>query len=108
MLFRSEIQVITGNSRATDLDRKLAKLLGTKKKHKSWAKRKTAWSQYGMPKALVLASTSGGTRAVRIDFNRAWVTKLQKRSGSAAQIRSDQVGYDEMFIRFFAAVGRTI
>ncbi|MBM0127966.1 hypothetical protein [Pimelobacter simplex] len=103
-----EVQIITGHRRATDLDRKLAKLLGTKKKHKSWAKRKSSWSQYGMPKGLVLASTSGGTRAVRIDFNRAWVGKDQKRAGSAAQIRSDQFGYDEMFIRFFAAVGRTI
>lgn len=103
-----EVQIITGHRKATDLDRKLAKLLGTKKKHKSWAKRKTRWSAYGMPRALVLASTSGGTRAVRIDFNRSWVPKDQKRPGSAAQIRSDQFGYDEMFIRFFAAVGRTI
>ncbi|GAA3540503.1 hypothetical protein [Nocardioides daeguensis] len=103
-----EIQIITGHRKVTDLDRKLAKLLGTKKKHKSWAKRKSSWSQYGLPKALVLASTSGGTRAVRIDFNRAWVGKEQRRAGSTAQIRSDQFGYDEMFLRFFAAVGRTL
>ncbi|MBM7515850.1 hypothetical protein [Nocardioides nitrophenolicus] len=103
-----EVQIITGHRKATDLDRKLAKLLGTKKKHKSWAKRKPNWGQYGLPKGLVLASTSGGTRAVRIDSSRVWVTKEQKRPGSAAQIRSDQFGYDEMFIRFFAAVGRTI
>lgn len=103
-----EVQIITGHRKATDLDRKLAKLLGTKKKHKSWAKRKSSWSHYGLPRALVLASTSGGTRALRIDFNRSWVTRDQKRAGSAAQIRADQFGYDEMFIRFFAAVGRTI
>ncbi|TNM37552.1 hypothetical protein FHP29_17255 [Nocardioides albidus] len=103
-----EVQIITGHRKATDLDRKLAKLLGTKKKHKSWAKRKSDWGSYGLPRALVLASTSGGTRAVRIDFNRPWVTKAQKKSGSIAQIRSDQFGYDEMFIKFFAAVGRTI
>ncbi|WGX95256.1 hypothetical protein [Nocardioides sp. L-11A] len=103
-----EVQIITGHRKATPLDRKLAKLLGTKKKHKSWAKRKSNWGKTGLPRAIVLASSSGGTRAVRIDFNRTWVPKDQKRSGSVAQIRSDQLGYDEMFIRFFAAVGRTI
>ncbi|GAA1501742.1 endonuclease/exonuclease/phosphatase family protein [Nocardioides humi] len=103
-----EVQIITGHGKATPLDRKLAKLLGTKKKHKSWAKRKSNWARTGLPRSLVLASMSGGTRAVRIDYNRAWVPKQQKKSGSAAQIRSDQFGYDEMFIRYFAAVGRTI
>ncbi len=103
-----EIQIITGHRKATDLDKLLAKLLGTKKKHKSWAKRKANWGPLGLPKGLVLASTSGGSRAVRMDFNRVWVNKDLKKAGSFAQTRSDQAGYDEMFIRFFAAVGRTI
>jgi len=103
-----EVQIITGHRKATSLDHKLARLLGTKKKHKSWAKRKPSWARTGLPRSLVLASMSGGTRAVRIDYNRAWTPKLQKRAGSTAQIRSDQFGYDEMFVRFFAAVGRAI
>ncbi len=103
-----EVQIITGHKQATKLDRKLADLLGTKKTHMSWAKRKANWKKPGLPQSLVLASTSGGTRAVRVDFNRPWVPKDQKKAGSVAQIRSDQFGYDEMFIRYFAAVGRTI
>ena len=102
------VQIITGNTKPNAMDRKLVKLLGHKKKHKNWARRQVNWGKYHLPKALVLASTTGGTTAVRIDFNKPWVWKKQKRTGSVALIRADLPGYDQMFDRFFKAVGRKI
>jgi endonuclease/exonuclease/phosphatase family metal-dependent hydrolase len=102
------VQIITGDRKLTTLDRKLAKLLGTKKKHKSWARTQPHWHKFHLPTAFVLASTSGGTNAVRIDFNRPWVWKVQKKTGSIARVRTDLGSYDLMFDRFFAAVGRKL
>ncbi len=102
------VQILTGNKKATSLDRKLAKLLGTKKNHKSWARRQPNWKKYQLPAALVLASNSGGTMAVRVDFNRPWVMRVQQRTGSVALVRSDIAGYDAMFVRYFAAAGRKL
>ena len=102
------VQIISGNAKANTMDRKLTKLLGTKKKHKNWALRQKNWGKFHLPKALVLASTTGGTSAVRIDFNRPWVWKQQKKVGSVALIRSDLGSYDLMFDRYFKAVHRKL
>lgn len=102
------VQVITGHRSETRTDRRLAKILGTKKKKKSWARRQPNWNSYALPRGLVLASETGGTRALRIDFNRAWIPAKQKSARAFAQVRSDKFSYDRMFVEYFRAVGKKI
>jgi hypothetical protein len=102
-----EVQVLTGSARPNAMERRLASLLGTKKKRKSWIRHQPNWAAYGLPVASSLVSASGGTRALRIDSNRPLIKDAHKVS-TRAVITADQVTYDDLFVKFFAAVGRKI
>jgi hypothetical protein len=102
-----EVQVLTGSARPNSMEKRLAKLLGTKTKKKSWIAHQPNWAAYGLPNASSLVSASGGTRALRIDSDRALVRDAH-RLATRAVITADRAAYDQLFVKFFAAVGRKL
>lgn len=97
------VQVLTGRRSLTHVERKLARLLGTKVRKKSWAvSRPAAWKRFGLPAAAVLASVSGGTPAIRVDLSRALVP-LSTLHSMRAEITTTKSDYDALFRTFMRA-----
>ncbi|MEP9383879.1 hypothetical protein [Nocardioides sp. KR10-350] len=102
------VQLITGDRRQTALEKRYAVMLGGNVHKKSFAvNRPQAWKTARLPNAGVLASVSGGTPAVRVDLNRALIPKNQ-RLPTTAHVWTTKAPYDDLFVRFFKAVGRTV
>lgn len=102
------VQLITASRRPTKIDRQMARMLGKNVRRKSWAVTKPhAWRRLQLPAASVLASVSGGTPALRVDVNRALVP-ASRRLPMRARLATTKTEYDQLFVRFFRAVGRTI
>lgn len=102
-----KVQVLTASVRPTAVERRLAGLLGTKTKKKSWITHQPKWSNYGLPYASALVSASGGTRALRIDSSQPLVRGAHKVA-TRAVITADKTTYDQLFVQFFKAAGRKI
>ena len=102
------VQLITGDRRATALEKRYARMLGSNTKAKSFAvNRPNAWKKAKLPAAGVLASVSGGTPAVRVALNRALLPRNQ-RLPMKAWVATSKAQYDSLFVRFFKSIGRTV
>lgn len=102
-----KVQVLTASVTPTAVERRLAGLLGTKTRKKSWITHQPKWSKYGLPYASALVSASGGTQALRIDSSQPLVRGAHKVE-TRAVITADKTTYDQLFIQFFKAAGRKI
>lgn len=95
------VKVIVGNAKPSAADRKLAKLLGTKAKGGSYFMvRPSYWKKRtNLPKAVVTASASGGTVALRVDLNRP-ILKASQSKRMVAVLAVEKAQYDWFFTRF--------
>lgn len=96
-----KVAVITGSTRLTPVEKKLAALLGTKTGKKKYLTQKPGYwkKRKQFSRAVVTASASGGTTALRLDVNRP-LAKDSRKKRMVAHLRTTKGEYDWFFKKF--------
>ncbi|MFT4082386.1 MAG: endonuclease/exonuclease/phosphatase family protein [Nocardioides sp.] len=103
-----KVQVLTGDRKPNAAERKLAKVLGTRVSARRWAvNRPHGYLRQKLPAAVLLASESAGTAAVTQRMNRPLVLASQQLTTRLVTTTTVSA-YDPYFVKFFAAVGRSV